>query len=274
MHKLYHKYICQDLLLLHSQPNKWINFGLWKQPGQDYDDACKALLQHVGSSGNLNSADRLLDVGFGSGDGFSYWYSHFGVTSLAGVEPVLEQVMSTQHVPGISVDARHGLATALPFPKSKFTKVFAIDCGYHFESRAKFYKEAYRVLKSGTLVMVDIIFDLSHAIFGTRGFLKKLLSDSFLVSQTIISESEADLQCGLTNSGFVDVTIEDISHLIYCGFATEVGDQLYKKALAGEYACSLRLLRLNSFARMMSFLNRNGIVRYVLVTANKVKKLD
>ncbi|MBI4121593.1 MAG: methyltransferase domain-containing protein, partial [Candidatus Ryanbacteria bacterium] len=47
------------------------------------------------------------------------------------------------------VEFKHASATAIPYADSTFTKVVSIEGVPHFDTRLRFFREAYRVLKPG-----------------------------------------------------------------------------------------------------------------------------
>ena len=137
----------------------WLNLGLWDGDGSDPAEAPVAvhrLVEKVASA--LPLGGIVLDVGNG----------------LAAQDPVIATVAKTRALVAVNITRSqlvagrdrlreagavgvNGDATRLPFADGSFDGVISVEAAFHFPSRARFFAEAYRVLRpGGVLSMSDI----------------------------------------------------------------------------------------------------------------------
>ncbi|MGH2597276.1 MAG: class I SAM-dependent methyltransferase [Actinomycetota bacterium] len=137
----------------------WLNLGLWQGDGSDPSEAAVAvrrLVEKLASA--LPLGGRVLDVGNG----------------LAAQDPVIAAAAKTHGLVAVNITRSqlvagkdrlreagavgvNGDATRLPFADGSFDGVISVEAAFHFPSRARFFAEAYRVLRpGGVLSMSDI----------------------------------------------------------------------------------------------------------------------
>lgn len=146
-----------------TEQTLFLNVGWWKGQPSTLDEACAALAQFAGEQLRLGPTDRLLDVGFGFGDQDMYWMEHFKPRQIVGINITQSQIEHARQrvaARGLAdhIDFQLASATKMPFEDSSFDKVIALESAFHFQTRAQFFAEAFRVLRpGGRLVMLDLL---------------------------------------------------------------------------------------------------------------------
>lgn len=138
----------------------WLNLGYWEE-ARTYPDAAAALAIQLGDAAQLAPGKELLDVGFGFAEPDLFWLDHYNLKRIAGLNVTPLHVQRAQQRVrdrGLEdrMDLRLGSATEMPFEDESFDSVTALECAFHFDTRERFFEEAYRVLRpGGTLALAD-----------------------------------------------------------------------------------------------------------------------
>lgn len=139
----------------------YLNFGLWDEGIKDFVPAAENLVRHVGELAGLNSESRLLDVACGMGTQDVYFVRHFAPAHIDALDVTWKHIELGRRrasEAGFGEDRlqfHHGTATQLPFPDNTFTHVIGIEGPAHFDTREKFMREAFRVLKPGGVIAMS-----------------------------------------------------------------------------------------------------------------------
>lgn len=153
-----------DLLATGSATRQglYLNLGYWRNVS-DIDGASAALAMLVGERAGIGPGDTVLDVGFGFADQDMLWARRLQPASITGLNITASQVSVARErveAAGLAgyIDLRQGSATEMPLPSESVDKVVAVECAFHFHTRERFFREAWRVLRpGGMLVSADII---------------------------------------------------------------------------------------------------------------------
>ncbi|CAL9284959.1 Erythromycin 3''-O-methyltransferase [Streptomyces sp. enrichment culture] len=158
--RLYEMYPPDRLVV---EDTHYYNLGYWKPGCTTLDEAAETLADVVADTAEFKPDDTVLDVGFGYGDQDFHWVDRYGPEKIIGINITKIHIRVAQERArklGLldRVDFREGSATAIPLPDNSVDKVVALESAFHFDTRADFFAEAYRVLKpGGVLVTADII---------------------------------------------------------------------------------------------------------------------
>lgn len=151
-----------------SEPD-WLNLGYWEPGTTSYREAGRALARRLAQSADLASGEEVLEVGSGYGEAAMLW-----------VEDRLQAEGTAPRVRGLNITPEHvelanqrlrqrpscepyvsfavGDAVSAALGEGRFDKVIALECAFHFRTRARFLENAYKMLKpGGTLAVTDLV---------------------------------------------------------------------------------------------------------------------
>jgi ubiquinone/menaquinone biosynthesis C-methylase UbiE len=134
----------------------FFNFGFWDNDTADQKTACENLIEKLVSF--LPSTNgKILDVACGKGASTEFLLRYYAPQNLTGLNISSKQLKSCKtKVP----EANFLLMDAvdLDFESNSFDNIICVEAVFHFNTREKFLKEAYRVLKpGGCLILTDIL---------------------------------------------------------------------------------------------------------------------
>src|SRR5262245_57322707 len=138
----------------------YLNFGLWEEGIEDYLKAAENLVLRLGAMLGLDGGCHLLDVAPGMGAQDVLLYNRFGRPRIDALDATWKHVQhcrrrARENALEDKVAFHHGSATSLPFRDNSFSHVLSIEGPEHFNTRDRFFLEAYRVLKPGGVMALS-----------------------------------------------------------------------------------------------------------------------
>src|SRR5436190_5076471 len=138
----------------------YLNFGLWENGNEDYVGAAENLVVQMGGMLGLDGDSHLLDAAPGMGSQDVLLYEKFGHPRIDALDATWKHVQhgrrrAEEHRIQDKVVFHHGSATSLPFKNETFTHLMSIEGPEHFDTRERFFDEAYRVLKPGGVMVLS-----------------------------------------------------------------------------------------------------------------------
>lgn len=136
------------------------NFGYWSEPCHHAQEASAALVHHLMAPVIQRGALQgpLLDVACGQGGTTRTLSAYLDPARITAINISQAQLEAAQkQAPGSHFQVMS--ATQLDFEAAHFEVLFCVEAVFHFETRRRFLREAFRVLQpGGFLVLTDVFF--------------------------------------------------------------------------------------------------------------------
>lgn len=247
----------------------WLNLGLWEGDGSDAGEAPVAVRRLVTTiAAELPSGGDVLDVGNGLGEQEPLIAETARTRSLTAVNITLSQLrigrprLAEAGARGVNADA-----TRLPLRSGSFDGVISVEAAFHFPSRARFFSEAFRVLRPGGVVTMS---DISTTRMPrTPGEAVAACTQLRAWGLGLHAAATTGEIVGLArDAGFVDVRAESVGERTIGPALRFVRDRLDRARRAHEvprsYELAMRLM-----LRQVDVLWQRGLLDYVLLRGTK-----
>ena len=260
-----HKYAINAAMLGDHNELAWSNLGYWNHTHDSYPQACRQLAIHLATAVDLNSKDKLLDLGCGKGASLVLWQMHYHVQHIEAVEMQSSCVIQIQkHFPELAAIHQHSFLNLKQIQfKSGFDVVLCIDAAYHSNLNS-FLDSVNPILNSkGRLGFHYLIW--SEKWLNLNSLQKQkyrcLLKAADVNLNHLMTESV--LQHTLQSYDFTEIEIRDLSEGVLEGFANyfHTLQQLLQQSIG------LDAFKIRMTAKLCAKLYADGWVKYVQISA-------
>ena len=270
-----HKYAINAAMLGDHNELAWSNLGYWSHTNDSYPQACRQLAIHLATAVDLNSKDKLLDLGCGKGASLVLWHEHFKVQHIEAVElqaacvdNIQNKLQKIHSIPLQNIQQCSFLNLKQCHFEFKFDVVLCIDAAYHCHLNS-FLTSVNTVLNSKARIGFHSLM-LTEKFHSLSTFQKLKLKTLLKCADVELSDlmDHQGIENLLSEQGFENIQIENLTQKVLKGFADYIQQRSLSKSL--EKASSrLDRFKMEMTAKLCRKLYIDGCVDYVQISAQK-----
>lgn len=245
----------------------WLNLGLWEGNGSDPAEAPVAVRRLVETlARELPRGADVIDVGNGLGEQDPVIADVADTRRLVALNITRSQLVAgRQRLTEAGARPVNGDATRLPLADSSFDGVISVEAAFHFPSRARFFSEAFRVLRpGGVLSMSDI--PTNRYPRGPRELVAALSQLRVWGLGAHAAATPVEIVRQVEGVGFVDVRTELVGERVIEPALRFVRERLRtsRAEVVGSYRLAASLM-----LSQIELLWDRGVIDYLLLRATK-----
>ena len=190
-----------------------LHFGYYDAKTTTHENSLLKMNQVLAEIAAVRASDNVLDAGCGYG-GTSLWLAESIGCEVTGITVVPYQVkQATDHakksLASAKLDFREGDYSKTKLPPRTFTVVWGHESIVHCEDKAKFVKEAYRLLKpGGRLIIAEYMLRENPPLTQTEHQTMKPFLDGWMMPDLLTPGQYKRL---LIKAGFKNIESHDLS---------------------------------------------------------------
>lgn len=207
------------------QEGGFLSFGYWTENTKDYYEAAENLFHYVIDKELPENHKKILNVACGYGSETFKIYEKLKPEKILAIDITGDHIKSAQEI-AQKCDLEDKIifkkmdACNLTCEDGSYSSIIGIEGPAHFNTRKKFIKDAYRILKkNGVLILTDIIVNNEEVEKNAfRKTLAKLCAKEWYMPHNNWTTTD-EYKKILEEAGFEVETIKEIGNHVYLGFA-------------------------------------------------------